>query len=265
MVFSLSLSKALWSAVIALFLSTWVSESRDSIKKQIIQVLEKNWKGVNVFSQYTSPPLWIVEMCQRIENQNDEDQAKILEQVHQHHCQRWNSLNTLHIKLTEYLYKRISNLNQRANKTITPWNDIDVYKQSEFWTYPFAIQWEIKWDCEDYVIYKFLQLREMWIPLQSLKMLIVQDTNNSGHLVLGVFTNQGVLILDNQTNIIHALKNFEEFKNVTGYTLLKIWRGQSNWKKVWNYKTPWFSEETSSPKISDTDKKQLWKLISEVK
>ncbi len=58
-------------------------------------------------------------------------------------------------------------------------------------------------DCEDYSISKFFSLRQLGFPADSLRIVILQDTNlGIAHAVLAVAHEGGALILDNQTNEI---------------------------------------------------------------
>jgi predicted transglutaminase-like cysteine proteinase len=58
-------------------------------------------------------------------------------------------------------------------------------------------------DCEDFSISKFFSLRQLGFPADSLRIVILQDTNlGIAHAVLAVAYEGGALILDNQTNEI---------------------------------------------------------------
>ena len=68
----------------------------------------------------------------------------------------------------------------------------------EQWDYPNTS----KGDCEDYVLLKRWLLIQAGWPRGALLITVVRDKNNDGHAVLTVTTDQGDLILDNQTDAV---------------------------------------------------------------
>lgn len=77
--------------------------------------------------------------------------------------------------------------------------DIDNYGMTDYW----AVAREFLYnggDCEDYAITKLLSLRWLGVDLQKLRIVVLQDTNlRIPHAVLAVYSNNDILILDNQT------------------------------------------------------------------
>jgi len=61
-------------------------------------------------------------------------------------------------------------------------------------------------DCEDYAIAKYLSLRQLGIPAERLRVVVLQDLNlGVAHAVLIVFLNGTPMLLDNQiTDVIPA-------------------------------------------------------------
>lgn len=54
-------------------------------------------------------------------------------------------------------------------------------------------------DCEDYAIAKYASLKALGVPEERLRIAIVEDTwKNIPHAVLTVYTDHGILVLDNQ-------------------------------------------------------------------
>ncbi|OKL45220.1 transglutaminase-like cysteine peptidase [Pseudovibrio exalbescens] len=102
------------------------------------------------------------------------------------------------VKLDGPRWQELLDINKTINTTIKPLPDEDQFGVSEFWTYPTAGYG----DCEEYVLEKRRLLIEAGWPKSALLITVVKDTNNQGHAVLSVRTNQGDLILDNQMNAI---------------------------------------------------------------
>lgn len=94
--------------------------------------------------------------------------------------------------------KQIDAVNDYANKKRYVL-DLDNYGKEDYW----AVVREFFYnggDCEDYAITKFFSLRWLAIPVNDMRVVILQDTNlRISHAILAVWTNDDVLILDNQS------------------------------------------------------------------
>lgn len=54
-------------------------------------------------------------------------------------------------------------------------------------------------DCEDYAIAKYVTLKQLGVPAQDMRIVVLQDLNlRVAHAVLAVFVEDRVMILDNQ-------------------------------------------------------------------
>lgn len=63
-------------------------------------------------------------------------------------------------------------------------------------------------DCEDFAITKFFSLRQLGIPKESLRVVILHDSNlDIAHAVLAVLLNNDILIMDNQVNQVLSHKD----------------------------------------------------------
>lgn len=114
------------------------------------------------------------------------------------------------IKLSEYAWQQIDQVNRYVNKLIAPVSDWDQYLEEERWTYPDSG----RGDCEDYVLLKKRELIKLGYPASALLITVVRDEADEGHAVLMVRTNHGDLILDNKHS---ELILWHE----TGYTFVK--------------------------------------------
>lgn len=76
--------------------------------------------------------------------------------------------------------------------------DQDNYGRSDYWAIPREFL-QLGGDCEDYAIIKYFSLRQLGFPPESLRIVVVQDTNlRIPHAILAVYLHNDILILDNQ-------------------------------------------------------------------
>lgn len=76
--------------------------------------------------------------------------------------------------------------------------DIDNYGVEDYWAVPREFLYN-DGDCEDYAITKLFSLRWLGFPLETVRIVVLQDTNlRIPHAVLAVADRDDILILDNQ-------------------------------------------------------------------
>ena len=79
-------------------------------------------------------------------------------------------------------------------------------------------------DCEDYAISKFMTLRELGIPNDDMRVVIVQDQNlRIAHAILAVKINGQEYILDNQIKDITPDRNIRHYKPVYSINETNWW------------------------------------------
>jgi len=92
--------------------------------------------------------------------------------------------------------------------------DIVNWGISDYWENPDEFM-TVSGDCEDYAIAKYYFLKNLGVPIQKMRVIIVQDLNLGGiiHAILGVYATDGeLMILDNQSKeILPALKIYHYF------------------------------------------------------
>jgi predicted transglutaminase-like cysteine proteinase len=77
--------------------------------------------------------------------------------------------------------------------------DMTNWGVSDYWEIPAEFK-RVSGDCEDYAISKFLMLRNLGWPEESLRIVIVHDSNlDIGHAILLVKLDDTDWVLDNQT------------------------------------------------------------------
>ncbi len=68
----------------------------------------------------------------------------------------------------------------------------------DYWATPYEF-FNRDGDCEDYAIAKYMSLKQLGVPPEQMRVVVLQDTNlNIIHSVLAVYAEETVYILDNQ-------------------------------------------------------------------
>ncbi len=89
--------------------------------------------------------------------------------------------------------------------------DIDNYGVDDYWATPKEFIFN-GGDCEDYVIFKYFSLRNLGFGADSMRIVIVQDTNlRTAHAVLAVYIGNDILILDNQTERVISHRKIRHY------------------------------------------------------
>jgi predicted transglutaminase-like cysteine proteinase len=80
--------------------------------------------------------------------------------------------------------------------------DRTVYKKDDYWATPIEFI-ELGGDCEDYAIAKYMTLRRLGFPANTMKIAMVYDTSTySDHAFLVVNYNDAEYILDNREKLV---------------------------------------------------------------
>ncbi|WP_029058756.1 transglutaminase-like cysteine peptidase [Stappia stellulata] len=102
------------------------------------------------------------------------------------------------VKLNRERWNELIAVNDEVNRQIRPVTDIELFGVEEYWTFPSGGAG----DCEEYVLEKQRVLQNRGWPRSALLITVVKDTDNAGHAVLTVRTDQGDVILDNQIEAV---------------------------------------------------------------
>jgi len=90
-------------------------------------------------------------------------------------------------------------------------SDLELWKESDYWAIPEEFL-RRSGDCEDYCIAKYFTLRELGIPADDMRLVVVTETiRGTAHAVLLVFDGQEAFILDNLTDAVrpmHRVRNY---------------------------------------------------------
>ena len=94
---------------------------------------------------------------------------------------------------------RIGEINQDINLAIHPMSDMAQFGKPDVWSAPLATLARGAGDCEDYAIAKYVALREVGVPEDRLRIVVVSDAlNGEGHAVAAVRLDGHWWLLDNR-------------------------------------------------------------------
>ena len=103
--------------------------------------------------------------------------------------------------------------------------DIVNWGVEDYWETPYEFM-EVSGDCEDYAIAKYYSLRALGIPMEKLRVIIVQDLNLGGiiHAILGVYDDdKNLIILDNQSSQVTNALNIYHYRPIYGLNEKNWW------------------------------------------
>lgn len=147
-------------------------------------------------------PQWLSVLERHILNLKDEASCQST-QFNRCHLQQWQAFlaGIKHLPAARQIKLVNSYANQKAYTL-----DVENYGVLDYWAAPkeFLLN---SGDCEDYAIIKMLSLKWLGYDVDSMRVVIVQDTNlRVPHAVMAIEANNDILILDNQIEevISHA-------------------------------------------------------------
>jgi predicted transglutaminase-like cysteine proteinase len=101
--------------------------------------------------------------------------------------------------------------------------DGENYGKSDYWATPIEF-FSRGGDCEDFAIAKYASLRALGFSSDRLRIVIVQDTwKNVAHAILAVYTNGGVVILDNQNKRVETAADVDRYQPIFSINSTSWW------------------------------------------
>lgn len=89
--------------------------------------------------------------------------------------------------------------------------DKEVYGKQDYWAAPYEFLAK-SGDCEDYCIIKYYTLKELGIPVEKMRIVVVRETiRNIGHAVLAVYDGDDVYILDNLSDAVRPMERIRNY------------------------------------------------------
>lgn len=102
--------------------------------------------------------------------------------------------------------------------------DQDNWGTEDYWATPaqFFIH---AGDCEDYAIAKYMTLRSLGFPIESMRIVVLMDNNlGIGHAILAVYTDSDVLVLDNQIEQVVSESSIHHYQPIYSLNERNWWR-----------------------------------------
>lgn len=89
--------------------------------------------------------------------------------------------------------------------------DPEVYKKPDYWATPDEFR-RNSGDCEDYSIAKYYTLKEMGIPPDDMRIVVLMETiRNIAHAVLVVYMDSDAWVLDNLSNNVLSHSRYKNY------------------------------------------------------
>ena len=89
--------------------------------------------------------------------------------------------------------------------------DPEVYGKPDYWAAPYQFLSK-SGDCEDYCIIKYFTLKELGVPIDDMRIVVVKETiRNIGHAVLAVYHRDKIYILDNLSEAVRPAESVRNY------------------------------------------------------
>ena len=128
--------------------------------------------------------------------------------------------------------QQLRGVNDFFNRHVRWLEDVDVWKEKDYWATPLESLGRGAGDCEDYSIAKYETLKKLGIPGDRLRMIYVRarlgrGSQTQAHMVLGYYeTPDGEpLILDNLLPTILPASQRDDLSPVFSFNSDGLWAG----------------------------------------
>ncbi len=102
--------------------------------------------------------------------------------------------------------------------------DVEIWGVEDYWETPREFV-QKSGDCEDYAISKYYALRDLGVPVESLRVAAVKDSiRNLGHAVTIVFVSGDAYVLDNLSSLVLSHKKLMHYKPQYSVNEQYLWR-----------------------------------------
>lgn len=131
--------------------------------------------------------------------------------------------------------RQLREVNDFFNRRVRWLEDINVWRQEDYWATPLETLGRGAGDCEDYTIAKYMTLRELEVPEAMLRLIYVKarigrSQITQAHMVLGYFATPGAepLVLDNLLPTITPARERTDLDPVFSFNGQGLWAGGSS-------------------------------------
>ncbi|MCO7516757.1 transglutaminase-like cysteine peptidase [Pseudomonas guariconensis] len=158
----------------------------------------------------------------------------------------WQALLSTHGQGSEMA--RLQAVNRFFNQQLRYVEDIDLWREVDYWATPIQALLKGAGDCEDYAIAKYFSLRRMGIPRDKLRITYVKALQqNRAHMVLTYYSSPQAqpLVLD---SLIDAIRLASERTD-----LLPVY--------AFNGEGLWLTGASGNRKVGDTKRLSRWQDV----
>jgi predicted transglutaminase-like cysteine proteinase len=144
--------------------------------------------------------------------------------------------------------EQLNVVNRFFNKQLRYVEDIDLWREVDYWETPIEALWKGAGDCEDYAIAKYFSLRHLGVASEKLRITYVKAlTQNRAHMVLTYYSSPEAepLVLD---SLIDAIKPASQRKD-----LLPVYS--------FNAEGLWLPGAKGNKKVGDTKRLSRWQDV----
>jgi len=163
----------------------------------------KKWTGV--LQRY------FAEVQQDFERKKQADGNCRARSFNRCHYERWEKLiASLEGKPLDKQLQAVNRYMNDVRYIVDPKN----WGMPDYWATPEQF-FRRRGDCEDYAIAKYLTLKRLGLPVERMRIVVLQDLNlGVAHAVLAVYADDGIMILDNQISRVVEDKRIRHYQPV---------------------------------------------------
>ena len=129
---------------------------------------------------------------------------------------------------------KLNEVNRFFNRKVRFVDDIQLWRENDYWATPVEMLVKGAGDCEDYSIAKYFTLRRLGIPSEKLRITYVKALNyNQAHMVLTYYASPSAepLVLDNLINDIRPASQRKDLLPVYAFNAEGLYLPGSNTRK----------------------------------
>lgn len=130
---------------------------------------------------------------------------------------------------------KLRGVNDFFNRRIRWVDDIQVWREEDFWATPLEAMGKGQGDCEDYSIAKYITLKQLGVTSQYLRMIYVRarigrSQITQAHMVLGYYSTPDAepLVLDNIVPSITPASQRTDLDPLFSFNSDGLWAGGSS-------------------------------------
>lgn len=164
-------------------------------------------------------PQWLAVLERHIQSNSPQGKCET-QKLDSCHIKKWrNYLDGIQNLSNSEKIKRVNEFANRQQYIL----DIENYGVLDYWATPAQFMYN-NGDCEDYAITKMLSLKYLGFSEDSMRLVVLQDTNlRIPHAVLAVYDNGHAFIMDNQIEEVVSHKNIVHYVPIYAVSENKWW------------------------------------------